>query len=92
MWEGVFGAWLIIVTAWIGQTAPSRPEAGSGLVVAGYQLAITRGTDIGGVLTDATSIRTALLLAAAAALFGGILFGKQTGTPAHVTEATTGQR
>lgn len=75
VWGGVFGGWLIIVTAWIGRAVPSRMEQGGGLVVAGYQLAITAGAGIGGVLVDGPGIQVTLLLAAASALLGGILFG-----------------
>ena len=81
VWGGVFGGWLIIVTAWVGRTAPGRMEQGGGLVVTGYQLAITLGAGIGGILIDAWNIRVTLLLAAGAALLGGILFSRTSERP-----------
>lgn len=82
VWGAVFGGWLIVVTAWIGRAAPADLEPGGGLVVAGYQLAITLGAGVGGIVVDAHGIRTTLLLAAAAALVGGVLFGRRAGSAA----------
>ena len=83
VWGAVFGGWLIIATAWIGRTAPSRMEQGGGLVVAGYQLAITLGAGVGGVVVDVWGIATTLLLAAAAAVLGGVLFARTPPVPAE---------
>ena len=74
-WGSVFGGWLIIVSTWMGRVAPSRREAGGGLVVAGYQSAIMLGAGIGGLIVDHAGIRVTLMIATAAAIIGGILFG-----------------
>jgi predicted MFS family arabinose efflux permease len=80
LWGAVFGGWLIVVSAWVGRVVPSRLEAASGLVVAGYQLAIALGAGVGGVLIDGAGIEVTLALASAAALAGGVLFGTAPST------------
>ncbi|WP_125775744.1 MFS transporter [Antribacter gilvus] len=74
-WGFAFGAWLMVVTTWMGRLAPTRMEAGGGLLVAGFQLAITVGAGVGGLLVDSAGIQVALIAAAVSALVGGFLFG-----------------
>ncbi|UFU05898.1 MFS transporter [Ruania halotolerans] len=75
VWGIAFGAWLTVVATWIARVAPERMEAGGGLIVAGFQLAITIGAGVGGVLVDTFGVQAALLAAAASALVGGLVFG-----------------
>jgi len=74
-WGAVFGSWLIIVSTWAGRVLPTHMEAGGGLVVAGYQFAIALGAGTGGILIDFAGVRATLVVAAVAALSGGVLFG-----------------
>ncbi|RMB57826.1 hypothetical protein [Tessaracoccus antarcticus] len=75
MWGFAFGAWLIVAATWMGRNAPERMEAGGGLLVAGFQLAITLGAGLGGLLVDGGGIQLALTIAVGASLVGGLLFG-----------------
>jgi predicted MFS family arabinose efflux permease len=75
VWGCSFGGWLTVVMTWIGRAEPDRLEAGGGLVVGGFQAAVTVGAVIGGALLDGSGIRTALLVAAAAAAVGSAIFG-----------------
>ncbi|MFF1876304.1 MFS transporter [Leifsonia sp. NPDC058230] len=74
LWGVGFGPWLLVVSTWIGQLAGDRKEAAGGLIVAGFQLAITLGAGIGGLLTDSAGVQVVLISAAVATLVGGILF------------------
>ena len=73
-WGFSFGAWLTVVSTWMARAAGERLEAGGGLVVAGFQLAITLGAGAGGLLVDSAGIRAAVLIAATTALVGAIIF------------------
>jgi predicted MFS family arabinose efflux permease len=82
VWGFGFGAWLTVITTWLGRVVPDRMEAGGGLLVAGFQLAITLGAGLGGVLVDTIGVTWAFGVGAIAALVGGILFGSaRTRTP-----------
>ncbi|WP_370582565.1 MFS transporter [Plantibacter sp. VKM Ac-2885] len=74
-WGMGFGAWLTTLSTWMGRLVPDRMESGGGLVVAGFQLAITVGAGAGGLLVDAVGIVPALTVAAISAIVGGIVFG-----------------
>ncbi len=75
VWGSAFGGWLIVVNTWTSRQLPDRLEAGGGLVVAGFQLAIMLGAAGGGLLLGTTSIHTLLLVAAALLVIGAITFG-----------------
>jgi predicted MFS family arabinose efflux permease len=74
VWGLGFGAWLLVVSTWMGRLAPGRMEAVGGLIVSGFQIAITLGAGIGGVIADNAGVQVTLVAAAIAALVGGILF------------------
>lgn len=75
IWGVAFGGWLNVINAWTARQVPDRLEAGGGLVVAGFQLAIMLGAAIGGLLVDAMGIATTLLVAATLGALGTLLFG-----------------
>ncbi|MDJ0396038.1 MFS transporter [Rhodococcus sp. G-MC3] len=75
IWGFAFGAWLIVAATWMGRNAPDQMEAGGGLLVAGFQLAITLGAGLGGLLVDSGGIELALIFAAISSLVGGLMFG-----------------
>lgn len=75
LWGVGFGSWLTTVSTWMGRLVPERMESGGGLVVAGFQLAISVGAGLGGLLIDAVGVVPALTIAAASALLGGFVFG-----------------
>lgn len=76
LWGGAFGGWLIVVNAWTSRQVPDSPEAGGGLIVAGFQLAITLGAALGGLLVDGPGVVAAYLVGGALLLVGGVVFGR----------------
>ncbi|NEW42125.1 MFS transporter [Nocardia cyriacigeorgica] len=73
LWGGAFGGILNLVQVWVSRVLPDRMEAGSGLVVGGFQLAIIAGSAIGGRGVDGLGPTATFVLAAAAALLGGVV-------------------
>ncbi|GEE01275.1 MFS transporter [Gordonia spumicola] len=88
-WGFAFGSWLMVVSTWIGRVAPDRIEAGGGLLVAGFQIAITLGASIGGAIADSVGITIALWIAVAAAVVGGALFGSARGPVSRPSSAAS---
>jgi len=75
VWGFFFSSWLIIVNTWVGHRMPDRLEAGGGLIVTGFQLAITIAAGVGGILVDATGVVTVDAIGIALLVFGAVLFG-----------------
>jgi len=73
LWGAAFGGVLNAVQVWITRMMPRQVEAGSGLVVAAFQTAIILGSAVGGLGVDSAGIRWTYLVAAAAAVVGGVL-------------------
>ncbi|WP_040163291.1 MFS transporter [Microbacterium gorillae] len=76
LWGAGFGGWLVIVNTWLGRVVPDRLEAGGGLVVAGFQLAITIGAALGGLLVDSFGVTVTFVAAAGVLVVGAVLFGR----------------
>jgi predicted MFS family arabinose efflux permease len=74
VWGMAFAAWLIVLNAWIGRRLPDRLEAGGGLVVAGFQLAIMLAAGIGGLVVDASGVDVVYVVGTAAVMVGAVLF------------------
>lgn len=89
-WGIGFGGWLTTLGTWMGRLVPDRMESGGGLSVAGFQLAITLGAGVGGLLIDLIGVTPALVVASASAIVGGLIFGRAV-SPAGVP-ARTSQR
>ncbi|RIJ71213.1 MFS transporter [Nakamurella silvestris] len=75
LWGFAFGSWLTVAATWIARAVPARMEVGGGLLVAGFQLAISVGAALGGLLVDGAGVGPALGVAAVCAVVGGLLFG-----------------
>ncbi|WP_225858284.1 MFS transporter [Rhodococcus wratislaviensis] len=86
-WGIGFGAWLLVVSTWIGRLARDRMESVGGLIVTGFQIAITLGAGLGGVVADNAGVRVTLIAAAIAALVGGTLFRMARTTTAGISKA-----
>ena len=71
VWGAAFGGILNLVQVWVSRMVPDRVEAGSGLVVAGFQLAIIAGSAIGGRGVDSLGTAATYGLAAVVAVAGG---------------------
>lgn len=75
VWGMGFGGWLVVVNTWLAHVVPDRLEAGGGLVVAGFQLAITLGAAAGGLLVDLAGVPATFAVAAVVLALGSALFG-----------------
>ncbi|WP_040166313.1 MFS transporter [Microbacterium gorillae] len=81
-WGASFGGWLVVVNTWTAHRLPDRLEAGGGLVVVGFQLAITVGAAVGGVIVDSLGAGSLLVAAGAVTIIGGVIFaGARQRTP-----------
>ncbi|ALE85778.1 MFS transporter [Pseudonocardia sp. HH130629-09] len=83
VWGLSFGAWLTVVSTWMARVVPDRMEAGGGLLVAGFQLGITVGAVVGGLLVDGVGVRVTLAAAAVVATVGGLAFGSAPQEPSR---------
>jgi predicted MFS family arabinose efflux permease len=72
VWGAAFGAIPTLVQTWSARTEPDRLEAGSGLVVMVFQLAIAAGAALGGALVDAQGVTAPLVVGGIAAAVGGV--------------------
>ncbi|MFE5306981.1 MFS transporter [Isoptericola sp. NPDC056605] len=73
LWGAAFGGILNVVQVWITRMMPDQVEAGSGLVVAAFQTAIILGSAVGGLGVDSVGVGWTYLVAAVAAVAGGVL-------------------
>jgi predicted MFS family arabinose efflux permease len=74
VWGVGFGAVPTMVQTWIARVAPERLESAGGLVVAAFQIAITIGAAVGGLLVDSVGVQIALIAGGIAAVLGaGVL-------------------
>ncbi len=72
-WGFAFGAIPVGVQTWIVRAAPDHPEGASGLIVAGFQVAIASGAILGGVLVDNLGAVGAIGYCGIATLLGALL-------------------
>ncbi|ANJ25566.1 MFS transporter [Agromyces aureus] len=73
IWGIGFGAIPTMVQTWMAGVAPDRLESAGGLVVAAFQVAITIGAGVGGLLVDSVGVQAAFLGGGVAAVLGGIV-------------------
>lgn len=74
VWGLGFGAVPTMVQTWVAHVAPERLESAGGLVVAAFQVAITIGAAVGGLLVDSVGVQAALIVGGIAAVAGaGVL-------------------
>ncbi|MEV4206696.1 MFS transporter [Nocardia salmonicida] len=73
VWGAAFGGILNLVQVWVSRVLPDRMEAGSGLIVGGFQLAIILGSAVGGRGVDSIGLAATYALGALAAVLGGVL-------------------
>jgi predicted MFS family arabinose efflux permease len=71
LWGFAFGGVPTLVQNWTARVEPDRLEAGSGLLVMMFQLAIAAGAAVGGALVDGQGPTAPLLVGGIAALLGG---------------------
>ncbi|MDQ0577603.1 MFS transporter [Agromyces albus] len=74
VWGVGFGAIPTMVQTWMAHVVPERLESAGGLVVAAFQIAITIGAAVGGLLVDSVGVQAALVGGGIAAVLGaGVL-------------------
>ncbi|WP_157001018.1 MFS transporter [Agromyces laixinhei] len=74
VWGAGFGAVPTMVQTWSARVASDRLESVGGLVVAAFQISITIGAAVGGLLVDSVGVQTALIAGGIAAVLGaGVL-------------------
>lgn len=82
VWGVGFGAVPTMVQTWIARVAPERLESAGGLVVAAFQVAITIGAAVGGLLVDSVGVQTALIGGGIAVVLGaGVLSSARVRSP-----------
>ncbi|MDF2574979.1 MAG: hypothetical protein K0S05_1891 [Agromyces sp.] len=72
VWGIGFGAVPTMVQTWVAHVAPERLESAGGLIVAAFQIAITIGAGVGGLLVDSVGVQVALIAGGIAAVLGGV--------------------
>ena len=72
VWGIGFGAVPTMVQTWVAHVAPERLESAGGLIVAAFQIAITIGAAVGGLLVDSVGVQVALIAGGIAAVLGGV--------------------
>jgi predicted MFS family arabinose efflux permease len=81
VWGVGFGAVPTMVQTWMARVAPERLESAGGLVVAAFQVAITIGAAVGGLLIDSVGVQAAFLGGGIAAVLGaGVLSSARSRT------------
>ncbi|TCK01172.1 MFS transporter [Nocardia alba] len=83
VWGVAFGGILNLVQVWVSRVLPDRLEAGSGLVVGGFQLAIILGSAVGGRGVDSIGLAATYAFGAVAAVLGGVLIRRSLTLAAH---------
>jgi predicted MFS family arabinose efflux permease len=73
VWGLGFGAVPTMVQTWIAHVVPERLESAGGLVVAAFQVAITIGAAVGGLLVDSAGVQVALIGGGVAAVLGAVV-------------------
>ncbi|GAA1769073.1 MFS transporter [Agromyces humatus] len=70
VWGSGFGAVPTMVQTWMAKVAPDRLESAGGLVVSAFQIAITIGAAVGGLLVDSVGVQAAFIGGGIAAVLG----------------------
>lgn len=73
IWGLAFGAVPVAVQIWMHQAAPSLYEGSAAVLVSIFQVGLSAGAFLGGVLVDASSIQTAFLVSAVVSIVGAAI-------------------
>ncbi|UAJ78483.1 MFS transporter [Leifsonia sp. ZF2019] len=73
IWGMAFGGVPTMAQTWSARVEPERMESAGGLTVATFQLAISTGAVVGGVLIDATTVSVVFVAGGVSAALGGLL-------------------
>ncbi|MEU4388153.1 MFS transporter [Promicromonospora sp. NPDC023805] len=72
LWGFAFNMVPVMVQLWGARVEPARTESAMSLIVTAFQVAITVGSALGGLLLDGYGVRSLLLVGAGAAVAAGI--------------------
>ncbi|MFT4119176.1 MFS transporter [Bradyrhizobium sp.] len=72
-WGFAFGAVPVCVQIWMFTSSPRLYEAGSALMVSAFQIALSAGAAIGGLLVDTSGIGSAFLTGGAVCIAGALI-------------------
>ena len=72
-WGFAFGAVPVSVQMWMFTSSPRLYEAGSALMVSAFQIALSAGAAIGGLLVDASGIKSAFVIGGVVCIAGAII-------------------
>lgn len=79
-WGVAFGLVPVSMTTWMLQALPRSQEAGQALLVTFFQVALSFGAFVGGLVVDGAGIQSALLLGGVLAIAGAVLVGWTSAT------------
>ncbi|WP_430335340.1 MFS transporter [Rhodococcus sp. ACT016] len=85
VWGAAFGGLLNLAQVWVTRVLPGQVEAGSGLIVAGFQTAIILGSAVGGRGVDDVGVAATYTVAAVITVAGGVLVRVTLGRAAAAT-------
>ncbi|MRW84181.1 MFS transporter [Pseudoduganella sp. FT26W] len=74
-WGAAFGLVPVAMTTWMLKAASATPEAGQALLVSFFQIAISLGALVGGLIVDGMGVVSALLAGGALAALASLLIG-----------------
>lgn len=73
LWGIAFGAWPVCNQIWMYASSPKLYEAGSALMVSAFQISLSAGATIGGLLVDGRGIAAAFLVGGVVAVLGTLI-------------------
>ena len=79
VWGLAFGAVPVAIQIWMHQSAPALYEGSAAVLVCIFQVGLSAGAFLGGVLVDGSGIHTAFLVSAGVSIFGAaiaFIFGR----------------
>lgn len=82
VWGTAFGAWPVCVQIWMFMSSPKLYEAGSALMVSAFQISLSAGATIGGLLVDSVGVGTAFLVSGLVSIAGAVCVLASRGLPA----------
>jgi predicted MFS family arabinose efflux permease len=81
VWGAAFGAWPVCVQIWMFTSSPKLYEAGSALMVSAFQISLSAGATIGGLLVDSMGVGTAFLVSGLVSIAGAACALASRGLP-----------
>lgn len=92
VWGTAFGAWPVCVQIWMFTSSPKLYEAGSALMVSAFQISLSAGATLGGLLVDHMGVGAAFVVSGVVSVAGAACALAYRAEPAstHSSKATLG--